>query len=310
MTIDQFKYVIEVSKSGSISNAANKLFISQAALSNSIKKLEEEVGDNIFIRSAKGISLTPFGEEFLSHIKPICLQVEQIEKLSQRNDKMVGLSIATSGFNDMSIAISKIYKNNKNLNLKAEIKECSINEMIRLVSSELCDFGILRRWSCYHKINNSQLKSNNLHFNPIITLDVGITVGPQNPLFNKETDSVSVEELKNYPSIMYAFMDEGPYSDIYSRLNIPSPPQKLITDSRAQLYELLYNTDGYTLNSIYNNTSKNEKLNYPQRTLKLENCDIKTEIGWISSNKYQLSALAIEALHIFSDSIYSALHNQ
>ena len=59
MTFSQLNYVMEVSRCGSINKAASKLFVSQSNLSNSIHELEKELDIKIFLRSSKGIELTP-----------------------------------------------------------------------------------------------------------------------------------------------------------------------------------------------------------------------------------------------------------
>ena len=69
MNISQIKYVLEVAKSSSISKAATRLYISQPALSTSIKELEEELGIVLFERTSKGIRLTDEGREFVSYAK-------------------------------------------------------------------------------------------------------------------------------------------------------------------------------------------------------------------------------------------------
>lgn len=59
------KYVLEVYKERSFSKAAKKLFISQPALSATIKRIEEKIGEDIFDRSTTPISLTTCGEEYI-----------------------------------------------------------------------------------------------------------------------------------------------------------------------------------------------------------------------------------------------------
>ena len=65
MNINQIRYVLEVAASQSMREAASKLFVSQPALSASIKELEEELEIVIFERTNKGISLTDAGREFM-----------------------------------------------------------------------------------------------------------------------------------------------------------------------------------------------------------------------------------------------------
>lgn len=58
-------YVLEVYKERSFSKAAKKLFISQPALSATIKRIEDKIGEDIFDRSTTPISLTACGEEYI-----------------------------------------------------------------------------------------------------------------------------------------------------------------------------------------------------------------------------------------------------
>ena len=50
MTLNQLKYIIELSKENSINEAAKKLFISQPSLTAALKSLEQEIGFDIFLR--------------------------------------------------------------------------------------------------------------------------------------------------------------------------------------------------------------------------------------------------------------------
>ncbi|WP_113927598.1 LysR family transcriptional regulator [Bacillus sp. P14.5] len=64
MNIEQIKYILEVSKEGSITKAAERLHLSPSALSQSITQLEKELGVTIFSRSRKGTTPTSEGKKF------------------------------------------------------------------------------------------------------------------------------------------------------------------------------------------------------------------------------------------------------
>ena len=59
-----YEFFLKVSEMGSISKAADKLYISQPALSQQLKNLEKELDASLFIRSNKGIELTGEGKIF------------------------------------------------------------------------------------------------------------------------------------------------------------------------------------------------------------------------------------------------------
>ena len=81
MNITHMKYAYEVAKVGSLSKAAEKLFVAVPNLSRSIKELEADLGITIFDRSVKGMRLTPDGEEFVQYARRILRQIGEMEQL-------------------------------------------------------------------------------------------------------------------------------------------------------------------------------------------------------------------------------------
>ena len=71
MTLQQLKYALTIADCGSMNEAAKQLFISQPSLSETMKELETEIGLDIFLRSNRGIVITPEGEEFLGYARQV-----------------------------------------------------------------------------------------------------------------------------------------------------------------------------------------------------------------------------------------------
>ena len=65
-----YKVFYYVATSLSFSEASKKLYISQSAVSQSIKTLEKKLGQTLFIRSTKRVQLTPAGSLLLKHVEP------------------------------------------------------------------------------------------------------------------------------------------------------------------------------------------------------------------------------------------------
>ncbi len=78
MKLSQLEYVYEVSQCGSMTAAANKLFVTQPTLSQQIINLENELGVKLFVRLSRSVLLTPAGEEFLIYAKRILSDVEKL----------------------------------------------------------------------------------------------------------------------------------------------------------------------------------------------------------------------------------------
>lgn len=84
MTIQQLYYVLEVARTGSLNRAAKELFVSQSCISVSIRKLEQELGFPIFVRSANGAYPTEKGQRLIGQAGTIMASLEQISKESDR----------------------------------------------------------------------------------------------------------------------------------------------------------------------------------------------------------------------------------
>ena len=79
MTLQQLKYVVTVAETGTITNAAKKLYISQPSLTNAIHELEKEMNIVIFQRTNKGIVLSREGEDFLGYARQVLEQAAILE---------------------------------------------------------------------------------------------------------------------------------------------------------------------------------------------------------------------------------------
>lgn len=79
MTLQQLRYVTMVAETGTITEAANRLYISQPSLTNAIHELEKEMNIVIFNRTNKGISLSREGEDFLGYARQILEQAAILE---------------------------------------------------------------------------------------------------------------------------------------------------------------------------------------------------------------------------------------
>ena len=84
MRTEVLRYLLEVDEQKSISKAANNLYISKSALSESISQLEKELNLAIFQRSKKGVTTTPAGEKILEQIRVVLDDVEKISRSAFR----------------------------------------------------------------------------------------------------------------------------------------------------------------------------------------------------------------------------------
>lgn len=92
MDIRSLRYFVEVVQLNGFSRAADSLFVTQPAISRSIKKLEDELGYTLLIREVDGVKLTEEGDILLAHAKQILSQFGCMKKaLQERSGPISGV---------------------------------------------------------------------------------------------------------------------------------------------------------------------------------------------------------------------------
>lgn len=79
-TVNGLLTFLEVAELGSINRAATQLNLSQSAVTRTIKQLETRLGAEVFVRSAKGVELTPFGANLIGNARAVRAEVQRTEK--------------------------------------------------------------------------------------------------------------------------------------------------------------------------------------------------------------------------------------
>ena len=76
MKIEQLEQLIKIVECGSMNTAAEEMYLARSSLSTSMKRLEEELGEPVFIRHSNGVNLTPFGSTVYNHAREICSRIQ------------------------------------------------------------------------------------------------------------------------------------------------------------------------------------------------------------------------------------------
>jgi len=84
MTLVQLKHLIELARQGSFSKTADKLHLTQPALSRSIKSLEDELGQPLFDRIGRKNELTAFGQQIVQHAQHLVDGAHELRQTGQR----------------------------------------------------------------------------------------------------------------------------------------------------------------------------------------------------------------------------------
>lgn len=98
ISFEYYKTFCIVAESKSITEAGEKLMISQPAITKTIKILENEIGSSLFNRSHNGIKLTSEGERLYAYVKPLILQLDETKNVIDEiiSDGKMNIRIGTS----------------------------------------------------------------------------------------------------------------------------------------------------------------------------------------------------------------------
>jgi DNA-binding transcriptional LysR family regulator len=197
------KYVTEVAKTGSITAAAEHLYMNQPNLSKAIKELENSLGIEIFHRTSKGIVPTKKGEEFLCYAQNILAQVEEMEAL-YKSDKMnkVTFRISVPRASYISYAYTKFIANmDHTKELDLNFKETNSMATITDVAEGECHLGIIRYQKNYENYFLDYLRSKRLTYENIWEYRYMALMPKDNPLAMVE--NLSYEDLEQYIEIIH-----------------------------------------------------------------------------------------------------------
>ena len=202
MTLSQLSYVIAVASSSSMNEASKKLFISQPSISATIRELEEEIGINIFIRSNRGISLTPEGEEFVGYAKQVVTQYELIENKYITGGKIKKrFSVSAQHYAFAVDAFAKMVEEFGMDGYDFAMYETKTYDVIQDVKKFKSEIGILYLNDFNRKIITKLLDENELEFHPLLYCGVYAHMWQKHPLAKKKR--VTFDELNSYPCIIF-----------------------------------------------------------------------------------------------------------
>ena len=145
INLKQLRFAVAVAAKGSFTEAAAECFVTQPTLSNGIAQLEAELGDRLFVRTTRKVTLTTFGEQVMPYMAEV-LRAQTSLELHARNvlhpDKRL-LRIGTSPLiraNLLSLMIEPFRAQQPGL--EVVLREMNMNDLYRMLGEGLLDVVI------------------------------------------------------------------------------------------------------------------------------------------------------------------------
>ena len=286
ITLQQLTYYIEVAAEGSISAAADLLYVAQPTMSSAMKDLENRVGRTLLLRSARGVTLTTDGVEFLGYARQV---VEQVELLEQRylgrppSRRLLGVS--TQHYSFAVDALVRMVKSTSAAEYEFSLRETRTWEIIEDVRTLRSELGILYRNDFNRNVIDKLLRDSGLAFRPLFIAEPHIFISRKNPLASRKR--VTLEDLADVPRLTF---DQGANNSFYFAeeiLSTLSSPQEIRVSDRATIFNLMIGLEGYTISTgIISDDLDPEIVAIPL------DVDERIEIGWIAHASVPLTVQA------------------
>ena len=191
MTIRHLRIFIEVAKTGKMSMAAQRLFISQPTVSQAIRELEDHYGRKLFDRLSKKLYITSFGKKnFFTYATQVVEQFDNLEKKMNDNLHIENLRIGASvtvGTCLLSRIIKEFHSAAPRVNTYAYVNNTAMVEK-KLLKSDL-DIAIVE----------GDIHSQDLLTIPVIDDYLVLLCNNNHPLLNKEKSHCMTWKIKDSP---------------------------------------------------------------------------------------------------------------
>lgn len=304
MTLQNLRYIVEIANQKSFSKAAAALYMTQSALSASVKDTEEELGIQIFLRTNRGIQLTPDGEDCLTYCKEI---IERSDRLStrykNRDTRRVHFSVSTQHLPFAVRAFNELLELSALKQYHMAIYEVSTAELLEHVAANKSEIGVLAVPEDQLKLLHKSFYAKDLFFVQTAQLSKYVFLRRNHPLGGCE--QLTLEQLKPYPYVTYDRMSAPIY---YTEESVVYEPldRCIHVSDRATKMSVIRTLDAFSIGIDLPNF--NRDIYFRDRSTELVAIPFVDQsdpiiVGYLEKNGHVLSENAVRYIELLAKHI-------
>ena len=241
MQTQYFTYALEVEKTGSITQAAENLYMTQPTLSKAIRELERNLGFAVFKRSSRGVEPTRKGGEFLQHAQKIVSQIERMElALQAHGTTSQSFSLAIPRVSYIARAAAQYTRQlDDGRHMEIDIREASSMRIIDAVCQGRSVLGLVRYNTQDEEYFMRCLAEKGLQFDPVWQANYLVLMANSHPLADKP--QLSTQDLTACVEITPGD-EEVPY--VRTSDTEAASARRILVYDRAMQFDLLQTVPG------------------------------------------------------------------
>lgn len=248
MTLQQLTYLVTVADCGNITEAAEKLFVSQPSLSTAISNLEKEMGIKAFVRSNKGVAATREGEELLSFARMLLEQADHMKEYFIKGEKRSPkFSVSCQHYSFAVNAFVDLIKKYDADRYNFIIRETQTGEIIEDVANGKSEIGVIYLSEHNEEVLTKLIKNNQLVFEQLYVAKPHVFICREHPLADR--DAITMEDLEPYPYLVYEQGNRNSFYFSEEFISMLDFPKIIQVRDRATLFNLVIGLNGFTVSS-------------------------------------------------------------
>ena len=195
MNISHLRYAVEVEKTGSITRAAENLYMGQPNLSKAIKELENAVGITLFKRNYHGVSPTAKGKVFLDQAREVLSKIQDMESMYQGGEQNTAFSVCIPRASYVSYGLPEfVSRLDQSKGFSIDIQEANPMRTMERVANGECNMGIMRCVIDRKPYYLSLLQEKHLHAETLWSSPYLVVLSKNDPLARK--NKLTLEDLQ------------------------------------------------------------------------------------------------------------------
>lgn len=249
MNLQYLQYILEIQRHGSVTRAADSLFVTQSYLSRILKEVETEYHIHIFSRSKHGVALTAQGEQFVERAAELLRSAQDFERDFHAPSNELRGRIASIPLSHCADIFLRILERKPEARLRLYYREMSDPDVVSRVYKHQADLGLLLLNQGNMESYLFRLERLHLTYHKVFEAGVWLTMGKNHPLAGKP--EITKEDIVRYGLVLYPSKtsrevrtEESYYDDeLLQMIGISERHHVVYINSRSVMHNVLTHTD-------------------------------------------------------------------
>ena len=245
MTLQQLMYAIMAADEKSINKTAQKYYVSQPAISDAIKDLEEEIGIKIFERTNRGVSTTAEGADFIVYARQVIAQYDLLKERYIDKGSKTKFGVSTQHYTFAVKSFMELISKYGTDGYDYSVYEGKTSEVINDVRNFRSEIGVIHLDDYNRNFILKYLKHNNLESHKLFDCKVFVYLSANHPLARAR--KVTESDLEPYPCLTFNQGEEDPIYLAEEPISMFEKRKNIRVSDRGTMLNMMVGINGYTL---------------------------------------------------------------